>query len=137
MQIIVSHTGINFIDIISILVTIIQYKLEITKNIVGYFNTGSLNKSADSLDSDGSRLACKFLHMCNGSYTEVVADVALTKHHQRLNKIIKIFTCTSSKSCLKKLCHAIYVLNTQHNPVRTAYACALVINMGVSHSKRL
>ena len=37
----------------------------------------------------------------------------------------------------KKLCHAIYAFDTSHNPVRTAYACALTINVPVSHNIHL
>ena len=37
----------------------------------------------------------------------------------------------------KKLCHAIYALDTQRNPDGTAYACALAINMHISHNIHL
>ena len=37
-----------------------------------------------------------------------IADVAATKHHQQRDEIRIIFTRTSSKSCFRKKCHAIY-----------------------------
>ena len=41
------------------------------------------------------------------------------------------------QTCFQINCHAIYTLDTLCNPLRTAYACALAINMRVSHSIRL
>ena len=45
----------------------------------------------------------------------LIADVAVTKRHQRLDKIKIIFTRTAHTIQLlfsKKLCHAIYALDT-------------------------
>ena len=43
----------------------------------------------------------------------LVANVAVTKRHQRLVEIRIIFTHTSSRSCFqKKPCHAMYALDT-------------------------
>ena len=63
-----------------------------------------------------------------------IADVAVRKHHQQLDEVRITFTRTLSKSCLKKqqLCHATYTVNTQRNPVSTAYACALTKNARIS-----
>ena len=66
-----------------------------------------------------------------------IADVAVTKRHQRRDEIRIIFTLTSSKSCFQKKIVMQYVRPQQRNPVRTAHACALAINTRVSHSIRL
>ena len=42
----------------------------------------------------------------------LIADVAVTKRHQRLDEIRIIFTRLYSKIVFKKLCHAIYALDT-------------------------
>ena len=65
-------------------------------------------------------------------HTVQIADVAVCKHHQWLDEIRIIFTCTSSKSCfLKKLCHAIYALDTYHNIICSAYACTLEFTLSL------
>ena len=68
----------------------------------------------------------------------IIADVAVTKCHQRWDEIRIIFTRTSPKSCFQENCHAIYTPFTlKCNPVRTAHACTLDINTHLSHSIRL
>ena len=42
----------------------------------------------------------------------IIADVAVTKRHQRQGEIRVIFTSTSSKSCFLKNCHSIYTPST-------------------------
>ena len=66
---------------------------------------------------------------------QTIADVAVTKRHQRRDEIRIMFTRTSSKSCSQTNCHAIYTPSTL-NVIQFAQH-TLAINTPVLHSIRL
>ena len=65
-------------------------------------------------------------------FTRLIADVAVTKRHQRLDEIRIFLPALHSKVVFKKLCHVIYAFDTLTHV--TAYTCALIINACVSHN---